>query len=57
MAKCENCGMNIEEPNRWGSGCDGIMSWDTDPFAEEIHGDFSLYWDCAGNRYQSAMDI
>jgi hypothetical protein len=56
MAKCDNCGYEIVE-NPWGSGCDGIMSWDVDPFAEEIHGDSSLYWDCTGNRYQSAMDI
>jgi hypothetical protein len=37
--------------------CDGIQTWGPDPFAEEIHGDFSDYLMCDGGRYQSSMDI
>ncbi len=37
--------------------CEGIKTMDVDPFAEEIHGDSSLYLDCEGGRYESAMDI
>lgn len=37
--------------------CEGVKSWDVDPFAEEIHDDHSLYFDCEGGRYESAMDI
>ena len=37
--------------------CDGVLTFDVDPFAEEIHGDSTLYWDCEGSRHESAMDI
>ena len=46
---------------RWnyftGSYCDGVLTLGTDPFQEEIHGDFTEYWDCEGSRYESMMDI
>lgn len=46
---------------RWnyytGSYCDGVLTYDTDPFREEIHNDFSKSWDCEGSRYESLMDI
>lgn len=37
--------------------CTGILSWDIDPFRDEINDDQSLYWDCEGGRHESAMDI
>lgn len=40
-----------------GSFCDGILTYDTNPFAVEIHNDFSKSWDCEGNRYEAMMDI
>lgn len=71
--QCENCGkevksqeeqhilwMEARKAGRYGSGgkyCDGVMSMAPDPFAEEIHGDFTEYWDCEGNRYESSMEI
>lgn len=69
--KCDNCGKTLksqaeqEEFYRdasksrywYGSFCDGEMTEDVDPFAWEIHGDDTLYWDCEGSRHESAMDI
>lgn len=65
MEKCDNCGKKImsdaeqEKLTRyeWGSYCNGEMTMDIDPFAMEIHGDDTLYWDCEGSRHESAMDI
>lgn len=51
----------VKSGKRWsyysGSYCDGILTYDSDPFAEEIHGDFSKSWDCEGSRHKSLMDI
>ena len=40
-----------------GSYCDGVLTLGTDPFAVEIHEDFSEYWGCEGGRFDSAMEI
>ena len=37
--------------------CDGKMTLGPDPFSEEIYNDSSDQWQCAGERYESAMDI
>lgn len=37
--------------------CDGVKYWAPDPFAEEIYDDSSDYFECDGDRYESAMDI
>lgn len=64
MEKCKNCGKPKmpDDPrvtNYWeyGNYCDGVMSLNTDPYAEEINDDHTLYWDCDGGRHESAMDI
>ena len=59
---CENCGKFLV-PEKWQSDdyadyeCDGVMSFETDPYAIEINDDYTLYWNCDGGRYESAMDI
>lgn len=64
MDVCSNCGMKLdpEAVNRAGfyagdDACDGILTFNTDPFSEEIRGDFSKSWDCYGNRRISAWEI
>lgn len=62
METCEHCGKPIRTTDEislreWGSYCDGKLTLDTDPFAVEISDDYTLYWDCEGARYESAMDI
>jgi hypothetical protein len=59
MERCTNCGKRIGNPQgRYdGDYCDGLMTMDVDPFAAEINDDFTLYLDCEGHRYESAMDI
>lgn len=37
--------------------CDGYKYWATNPYAEEINGDFTEYFECDGDRYESAIDI
>ncbi len=37
--------------------CDGIRTLGSNPFDEEIRGDYTEYLECEGSRYQSAMDI
>ncbi|QGH79482.1 hypothetical protein SEA_LIMPID_177 [Streptomyces phage Limpid] len=61
---CENCRHplvpsegkwdNVDYPD-W--ACDGVLTFEPDPFAQEIHDDHSNYWNCDGGRYESAMDI
>lgn len=36
---------------------DNTVRWTTDPFAEEIHGDFTKMWICGSCEHESAMDI
>ena len=56
--RCENCGKRLSTNDlEWGDTCNGVMTMDTNPFAVEIHDDYTLYWDCEGSRYESAMDI
>lgn len=57
MERCNNCGKELREGDWWGDYCNGLITEAEDPFAAEIHGDYTLYWDCEGNRYESAMDI
>lgn len=38
-------------------GCDGAVTFDSDPFAHEIAGDDTPVWMCEEHRCQSAMDI
>jgi hypothetical protein len=58
MERCSNCGKRVGDPNvGYGEFCDGVMTMDTDPFAVEIHNDYTLYLGCEGSRYESAMDI
>lgn len=40
-----------------GEHCWGIRYMQEDPFATEIHGDFSLYLMCDEDAWQSAEDI
>lgn len=51
MKTCNNCGKPI------GDECDGVMTLGPDPFASEIHEDYTEYWNCEGGRYESMMDI
>lgn len=37
--------------------CDGIETLGTNPYAEEIHGDYTEYYECEGSRYESGRDI
>ena len=37
--------------------CDGVLVLGPDPFQEEIHGDFTEYWECEGELYDSYMEI
>jgi len=67
--QCDNCGKYdmpdedcVYERNGvrrydYSMQCDGVMTMDIDPFALEINGDDTLYWDCQGSRHESAMDI
>lgn len=58
MEKCQYCGKQIGDPyDYFGDYCDGELTEGTNPFAVEIHNDFTLYWECEGRRYESAMDI
>ena len=60
METCKYCGWRLGDPNmakRSECFCDGILTLGTDPFAEEIHGDYTEVWMCYGARYESAMDI
>lgn len=65
MENCTNCGKRLmsqaeQEKSKfkdWGDVCDGELTMDVDPFAAEIHDDYTLYEDCEGRRYESAMDI
>jgi hypothetical protein len=36
--------------------CDGAVTLATNPFAVEVHGDYTKSWSCSGQRYESAMD-
>lgn len=38
-------------------GCTGVGEWGPNPYAEELYGDMTPVWMCAGARYGSAMDI
>lgn len=44
-------------PHYGHSDCSGVGRFVPDPFAEEIHGDSTPYWNCDGGLYESAMDI
>ena len=45
-------------PERYyGADCDGIGRWETDPFAVDVHGDFTKSYLCDGLVTKSAMDI
>lgn len=46
-----------EECNCGHVACGGVKYWAPDPYAEEIGGDDSDYFECDGERYDSAMDI
>lgn len=37
--------------------CNGSQYMQTDPFAQEIHGDHTEYLLCDGQAYESGMDI
>lgn len=61
---CENCRKFIvPSEGKWERDdyadyeCDGILTFEPDPFAQEIHDDHENYWNCDGARYESAMDI
>lgn len=55
---CKHCGISLDAKDHWGNlMCDGVLTLGADPYAEEIHGDFSESWDCMGGRHESAMDI
>jgi hypothetical protein len=36
---------------------ENMVSWRTDPFAEEIHGDYTRMWLCDECEHEYAMDI
>lgn len=58
MEKCQYCGKQIGDPYDYsGNFCDGILTEGENPFAVEIDNDHTLYWECEGHRYESAMDI
>jgi len=37
--------------------CEGEVTFEPDPFAEEINGDDTPVWMCEHHRHESAMDI
>lgn len=37
--------------------CNGVVTLGPDPFQQEINDDHTEVWMCAGERYESAMDI
>jgi uncharacterized protein with PIN domain len=45
VTRCESCGDTVE------------CEYAPDPFAEDVHHDFTLVWECASCRHESAMDI
>lgn len=52
--------MKMHEPGECPAGhkdCNGEGRFVPDPFAEEIYGDSTLYWNCDGGLHESAMDI
>ena len=61
METCEFCGRKIGVNGSvsfyQNDYCDGVQTWDTDPFQEEIRGDSTLYLQCYGERAQSAWEI
>ena len=49
---------NYTEPCTCGHEyCSGYKYMQQDPFAVEIHDDYTLYLMCDGEAYESAMDI
>lgn len=50
METCEYCGYTEED-------CDGILTLGEDPFQSEINEDYTEYWMCQGQRWDSAMEI
>lgn len=46
--KCIACGGYYEEP---------YIIFESDPYADEIHGDNTPVWECRACRYQSCADI
>ncbi|QNN99251.1 hypothetical protein SEA_FAUST_175 [Streptomyces phage Faust] len=61
---CENCRkFLVPSEGKWERDdyadyeCDGVLTFEPDPFAQEIHDDHTNYWMCDGERYESAMDI
>ncbi len=51
---CECCGHQASEYKELDSN---PVTFDADPFAEEIRGDPTPLWECASCRHDSAMDI
>lgn len=49
--KCKFCGYDIPKD------CDGIQVFGPDPFASEIHDDWTEVWLCQGQIYDSCMEI
>lgn len=53
-------GDKLHEPGECHTGnawCYGIGVWAPDPFAQEIRGDETPFFQCAGENYESAQDI
>jgi hypothetical protein len=62
--RCESCGKRLVPfEDKWSrewyadSECDGILTFEPDPFAIEIYDDHEPVWSCDGYRYERAMDI
>lgn len=62
MDTCVECGKRIasdEEVEREGAYdiCTGKREFTTNPFAVEIHEDYTKHWICPGRRSELADDI
>jgi hypothetical protein len=56
--RCIDCRQVFPVRKGWEDNTPGRMvEWRSDPFGEEIHGDFTKMWLCDECEYQSAMDI